>query len=114
MKKMLPLLILLFAAHGSAAAEPSVAGLMGWYSGGDPVGRLNCRVFIEGFVAGVAVRAYNDRARYCLGRPVDDYIRAFLEVATTSESLRAGPRASVALFTAMTGHMGVRGNCPNP
>ena len=94
------------------AAEPSVKDLTQWCSGNDPVLKLNCRSYVEGFVAGVAVRTYNDRATYCLGRSVDDYIKAFLAVSAESESLRKAPRASAALFTAMTGYMNFKGPCP--
>lgn len=95
-----------------ARAEPSVRDLAAWCMGNDPVLKLNCRSFIEGFVAGVAVRTYNDRALYCLGRPLDDYIRSFLAVTAESEALRAEPRASAALFQAMTRYMNFKGPCP--
>ncbi len=107
------LLLSLTAAH-PAVAEPSTRDLMKWCSSSDPVQSLNCRTFIDGFVTGVAVRTYNERIRYCIGRPVEEYVGAFLAVVTDSERLRADPRASRALFEAMTGRMFVNGVCPMP
>ena len=97
-----------------AAAEPSVRDLMAQCLSTNQIQNLACRSFIDGFVAGVAVHIYNDRASYCLGRPLDDYIRAFLAVTAESESLRAAPDASIALFQAMTGNMSMRHDCLKP
>lgn len=97
-----------------AVAVPNVRDLMAQCTSSNQIQNLACRSFIEGFVAGAAVHIYNDRATYCLGRPLDDYIRAFLAVTAESESLRAAPDASIALFQAMTGHMSMRHDCRRP
>ena len=95
-------------------AEPSVRDLMAQCTSSNQIQNLACRSFIDGFVAGVSVHIFNDRATYCLGRPLDDYIRAFLAVTAESEGLRAAPDASMALFQAMTGYLSLRNDCLKP
>jgi hypothetical protein len=108
------LLVPIMLLPATARAQPSVRDLMAQCTSSNPVQNLACRNFIDGFVAGVAVHVYNERANYCLGRPIDDYVRAFLTAAARSESLRAAPDASIALFQAMTGQMGTRHDCLKP
>lgn len=104
-------LVAIVLSASSAAAEPSAKDLAHWCSVSDPVLNQNCRMYIEGFVAGVAVRTYNDRAHYCLGRPLDEYIMAFLAMVGGNDSLREQPRASSALYSAMTGYLHFKGAC---
>lgn len=107
-----PLLAAAAAKPGTAA--PNVRDLLAQCQSTNQIQNLACRSFIDGFVAGVGVHIYNDRATYCLGRPLDDYIRAFLAVTAESESLRAAPDASIALYQAMSGHMSMRHDCLKP
>ncbi len=111
---VLSLLLAAFAAPTPTAAAPNVRDLMAQCTSSNQIQNLACRSYIEGFVAGVAVHIYNDRATYCLGRPLDDYVRAFLAVTAESEGLRAAADPSIALYQAMTGHMSMRHDCLRP